>query len=129
MTSQPAKPSPEALHAEIDALHERQIAHRHREQLAIGDGAVYLDVSIFPLQTNDSNGIMFRIDDVIQRIQLKEMMLQAAKMVRVGGLSTGIAHEINSPLSGMIQSAQVLQPAFNTRHVRTRERLQIFGEE
>jgi len=42
----------------------------------------------------------------------------------VGGLAAGIAHEINNPLSAMLQGAQVLQNSLDTQRPRTRERLQ-----
>ena len=39
---------------------------------------------------------------------LEEMMVQSEKMLSVGGLAAGMAHEINNPLAGMMQNAQVL---------------------
>jgi len=60
-------------------------------------------------------------------VQLEEMMLQSAKMASVGRLAAGIAHEINNPLGAMMQSAQMLQIAFDTQRPRTRERLQECG--
>jgi signal transduction histidine kinase len=37
------------------------------------------------------------------------MMVQTEKMMSVGGLAAGMAHEINNPLSGVLQSSQNLQ--------------------
>ena len=34
------------------------------------------------------------------------MMVQTEKMMSVGGLAAGMAHEINNPLGGMLQSLQ-----------------------
>ena len=34
-------------------------------------------------------------------------MVQTEKMLSVGGLAAGMAHEINNPLSGMLQSARI----------------------
>jgi signal transduction histidine kinase len=70
---------------------------------------------------------VLRIDDVTQRMQLEEMMLQSTKMASVGKLAAGVAHEINNPLGGMMQSAQLLQMALDTQRPRTRERLQADG--
>jgi len=102
---------------------EKEVKYRHREQLISTDENVFHDVSVFPL-TNKVKGVVIRIDDVSQRVQLEDMMLQAAKMASVGGLAAGVAHEINNPLSGILQSAQVLQNYLDTQRSRTRARLQ-----
>jgi signal transduction histidine kinase len=39
---------------------------------------------------------------------MQETMVQNEKMMSVGGLAAGMAHEINNPLSGILQSAQVM---------------------
>jgi len=45
--------------------------------------------------------------DITERVRLQEMMLQSEKMASVGGLAAGMAHEINNPLSSILQGAQV----------------------
>ncbi|MCP4544585.1 MAG: response regulator [Chloroflexi bacterium] len=121
-------PEMERYHELFDqVLREHQVAHRHKEQLTIKDKTVYQDTSAFPLEANDLEGVVLRIDDVTRRVQLEEMMLQSAKMASIGGLAAGVAHEINNPLGAMMQSAQVLQIAFDTQRPRTRERLQKCG--
>ena len=37
---------------------------------------------------------------------MENMMVQTEKMMSVGGLAAGMAHEINNPLGGMLQSLQ-----------------------
>ncbi|CCO23697.1 PAS domain S-box protein [Maridesulfovibrio hydrothermalis] len=71
------------------------------------DGKVcYEDVSIFPLVANGVEGAVIRIDDVTERVQLEQMMVQSEKMLSVGGLAAGMAHEINNPLAGIMGSVQ-----------------------
>jgi signal transduction histidine kinase len=108
-------------------INKGQVAHVHKEPLSATSGQTYHDVSIFPLEANEIEGAVLRIDDVTHRVQLEEMMLQSAKMASVGGLAAGVAHEINNPLGAMIQSAQILEMAFDTQRPSTRKLLQQCG--
>lgn len=68
----------------------------------------YEDVTVYPLIANGVEGAVIRIDDVTEQVRLEEMMIQSEKMLSVGGLAAGMAHEINNPLSGMMQSASLM---------------------
>ncbi|MBN1888960.1 MAG: PAS domain-containing protein [Thermoflexales bacterium] len=109
------------------ALRQGHVVGQHKERLVVGSKSVYCDVDVFPLLTNDIEGAVLRLDDVTRRMQLEDMMLQSAKMASVGGLAAGMAHEINNPLSAMMQSAQVLQLALDPQRPRARERLLACG--
>lgn len=111
-----------------EVLHTQQMRHRHKEATVKLDATrVYHNVDIFPLTSDTFSGAVMRIDDVTERVQLEEMMLQSTKMASVGGLAAGVAHELNNPLGAMVQSAQVLQMALDTQRTRTQERLSAYG--
>ncbi|MFA5902781.1 MAG: ATP-binding protein [Desulfobacula sp.] len=44
-----------------------------------------------------------------EKKSLEEMMVQSEKMVSIGGLAAGMAHEINNPLAGILQNTQVIR--------------------
>ena len=69
----------------------------------------YSDVMIYPLLSNGSAGAVIRIDDVTSRVRIEQIMVQTEKMMSVGGLAAGMAHEINNPLSGVLQGSQNIQ--------------------
>jgi signal transduction histidine kinase len=48
------------------------------------------------------------MDDVTERVRIEEMMVQTEKMMSVGGLAAGMAHEINNPLGIISQACQNL---------------------
>jgi len=52
--------------------------------------------------------IMFVARDVTELKKMQEMMIQTEKMISVGGIAAGIAHEINNPLGIVLQAAQNL---------------------
>lgn len=48
------------------------------------------------------------VHDITERKKIEGLMIQTEKMMSVGGLAAGMAHEINNPLAGMMQNAQVI---------------------
>lgn len=53
-------------------------------------------------------GIASLVNDITDRKRTEELMIQSEKMMSIGGLAAGMAHEINNPLAGMIQNSQVV---------------------
>ncbi len=70
---------------------------------------LYVDVTINPLKEEGITGAVIRIDDVTERARIDEVMVQSEKMLSVGGLAAGMAHEINNPLAGILQNMQVMR--------------------
>ncbi|MCP4117057.1 MAG: PAS domain S-box protein [Desulfobacteraceae bacterium] len=73
------------------------------------DGNVW-DVKGEPVLDSDGKmlGVVGFAQNITERVRMEEMMIQAEKMLSVGGVAAGMAHEINNPLAGMLQSAQVI---------------------
>lgn len=64
------------------------------------------DVLAYPLPDSQQARLVIRIDDISQRQRMEEMMVQTEKMMTVGGLAAGMAHEINNPLGAILQNLQ-----------------------
>jgi len=61
---------------------------------------------IFPYE--GKSAIMSIAKDITERKRVQEMMIVNEKMLSVGRLAVGIAHELNNPLAGMMQTANVM---------------------
>jgi len=48
-------------------------------------------------------------EDITESRHARELMIQTEKMMTVAGLAAGMAHEINNPLAGILQSIQVVR--------------------
>lgn len=67
---------------------------------------MYYDIFLFPLVSSETSGAVILIEDITERKKYEETIVQTEKMISVGGMAAGMAHEINNPLAGMLQNAQ-----------------------
>ncbi len=88
------------------AVRERRVITDNRMTNKKEEEIRYTDMTIYPLIANGVEGAVILLDDVTERVRIEEMMVQTEKMMSVGGLAAGMAHEINNPLGIMMQSAQ-----------------------
>jgi len=68
----------------------------------------YEEITVFPITSRGQSEAVIRIENVTERMRLEEALVQSEKMLSVGGLAAGMAHEINNPLAGMMQSASII---------------------
>ena len=73
---------------------------------SVGGETRYEDITVYPLVSDGIEGAVIRVDDVTERARIDEMMVQSEKMLSVGGLAAGMAHEINNPLGVILQALQ-----------------------
>ncbi|BBD09512.1 PAS domain-containing sensor histidine kinase [Desulfovibrio ferrophilus] len=79
------------------------------QQNLLGDASRIANIFVFPLKNEGITGAVIRIDDVTEQVQMQQIIVQTEKMISLGGLAAGMAHELNNPLSGILQSVQNIQ--------------------
>ncbi len=93
----------------LRSIERREIMREEKVPGQVDGEMRYSDVTIYPLAANGVEGAVIRVDDVTGRVRMEEMMIQSEKMLSVGGLAAGMAHEINNPLAGILQNIQVMR--------------------
>ncbi|HAA02935.1 MAG TPA: histidine kinase [Syntrophobacteraceae bacterium] len=89
-----------------EAIRSRTVKIENRVPMMADGDRRYQDITVYPLVSNGLEGAVIRVDDVTERVQIEEMMIQSEKMLSVGGLAAGMAHEINNPLGAILQASQ-----------------------
>ncbi|NWL20246.1 HAMP domain-containing sensor histidine kinase [Pseudomonas umsongensis] len=86
-------------------------------------------LTFYPLMGGAGRGVVIRIDDITQRLSLEEMMVQSEKMLSVGGLAAGMAHEINNPLGAILHNVQNIRRRLSPELPKNLEQAEQIGVE
>jgi PAS domain S-box-containing protein len=76
--------------------------------------ALVLNIALAPLQdAQGQTGALVVLEDVTARISLEEQLQQREKLSSIGLLAAGVAHEVNTPLTGVSSYTQMLLGMLN----------------
>ena len=116
----------EAVHA--TRSHSPQGGTFYRLPLSMrgsGENRALVNVTTVPLQSlggrgGGDTGTVIIVDDVTERAQLEEQLQISDKMASIGLLAAGVAHEVNTPLTGISSFTQMLLDGADPDDPRTR---------
>lgn len=98
---------PEAIVTQVTAaIGEDKPAQLINQSLPLGEMIRRVNITIYPVPINEARGTVLLIEDNTERARVEAMMVQTEKMISVGGLAAGMAHELNNPLGGILQGLQ-----------------------
>jgi PAS domain S-box len=72
--------------------------------------SLILNVAVAPLRSvsNQQTGAIIVFENVSSRVKLEETLQQSEKLSSIGLLAAGVAHEVNTPLTGVSSYTQML---------------------
>jgi two-component system, NtrC family, sensor kinase len=89
-----------------------------------GETRTLVNITTVPLQSpsggTGESGTVIIVDDVTARAQLEEQLQISDKMASIGLLAAGVAHEVNTPLTGISSFTQMLLDGADPDDPKTR---------
>jgi two-component system NtrC family sensor kinase len=69
-----------------------------------------LDLSYYPVLTEEKQlaAVTIILKDVTEKIKMEGRLVQSAKLAALGEMAAGVAHELNSPMTVIIGTAQLI---------------------
>ncbi|SED70475.1 sensor histidine kinase [Pseudomonas kilonensis] len=108
-------------------VEQHTVAKIERVTWTKDDEARHYALTFYPLMGGAGRGVVIRIDDITQRLSLEEMMVQSEKMLSVGGLAAGMAHEINNPLGAILHNVQNIRRRLSPELPKNLEQAEQLG--
>jgi two-component system NtrC family sensor kinase len=88
-----------------------ELRHIYKLHTATQAGrSLVLNIALAPLQADSQGrtGALVVLEDVTSRMRLEEQLQQREKLSSIGLLAAGVAHEVNTPLTGVSSYTQML---------------------
>jgi histidine kinase len=118
---------------ERDDFHAAQIRTSetvNRARHLTKDGlAVFVNIRISPSEYLGRQAYLVTTSDITKRLQAEQQLIQASKMATLGEMATGIAHELNQPLTVIKAASNYLVRKIARREPIPNEILRTMAEE
>jgi len=80
-----------------------------KEVAVVTQNGAVLEIRAFPIKEAEKvNSVLLLVSDITEKMAMQAEAMQAAHMASLGELAAGVAHEINNPITGIINYGQIL---------------------
>lgn len=87
----------------------RCFATAQKEVAIVTYSGAVLDIRAFPIKdANVVGGVLLLVSDITEKMAMQAEAIQASHLASLGELAAGVAHEINNPITGIINYGQIL---------------------
>jgi histidine kinase len=62
-------------------------------------GTIFVNIRVSPSEYPGQKVLLVTTSDITKRLEVEQQLIQASKMATLGEMATGVAHELNQPLS------------------------------
>jgi len=87
-----------------------QVRHRGRD-----DRTLFVNIRVSPSEYPGRKVLLVTTSDITQRLEAEQQLIQASKMATLGEMATGVAHELNQPLSVIKTASNFFMRKFQKR--------------
>lgn len=89
--------------------HTKHSRKRNNIRYVIDERIRYFDIVIYSLHHTTKRSAVVRIDEVTEKRRMEEAIVRSEKVMSLGGMAAGMAHEINNPISAILQNVQNIE--------------------
>jgi len=122
-----------------DAGYNKEKANHYIERASRGESVIFewqavhktgtlfwTEINLRSFEENGQRKFISVIRDITERRNAQSLMIQTEKMTSIAGLASGMAHEMNNPLAGVMQGTQNVQKRLDlsfTKNIEVADKL------
>ena len=95
------------------------------KQIATDGKTIFVNIRVSPSEYGSRQVLLVTTSDITQRLETEQQLIQASKMATLGEMATGVAHELNQPLSVIKTASSFFIKKLDTHSVLDPEILSI----